>query len=149
MKTFIGTIILLLLSINSFGQMDRKKEYREFSDFPLDIINVLDQMGNDKSPFLTKDESSYFNFFFHDSNPNFDFSNKKIGFMMSRRISNKKEYFEGERERFSSQSRTANASLVLFNEEQKVESGGYDAFIVYWSKFSISAEDVIKIVNKK
>ncbi|MBP5421340.1 MAG: hypothetical protein J6Y78_02735 [Paludibacteraceae bacterium] len=38
-----------------------------------------------------------------------------------------------------------NATLYLFDEQQKIESGGYDAVIVYnRRKDNISIEDIIK-----
>ena len=41
-----------------------------------------------------------------------------------------------------------NGTLYIFNATQKAESGGYDAAIVYWSKFSLPIEDVVKRLKK-
>jgi len=40
-------------------------------------------------------------------------------------------------------------NLYIFNATQKEESGGYDAAIVYWSKFILPVEKVIKRLKKK
>lgn len=42
-----------------------------------------------------------------------------------------------------------NGTLYIFNAFQKEESGGYDAAIVYWSKFVIPIEEIINRLKNK
>lgn len=146
-KLFIFSFLLLIMS-DLYGQSDIVRNDRDVSSLPQSIINYLDEMGTDNSPILNKYESEYFNFFYKDFRKDFDFTGKKVGFMLSRRITDKKTYFEDERKYQLNNTTTVSANLVLFDEKQKIESGGYDAFIVYWSKFPISAENLLEKIKK-
>ena len=42
-----------------------------------------------------------------------------------------------------------NGILYIFDENQKKESGGYDAAIVFWSKVLIPTKDVVKRLKDK
>ena len=44
---------------------------------------------------------------------------------------------------------TPNVVLYLFNEEQKKAVGGYDAYVVLWSKITYNTEDMVKRLSKK
>ena len=68
----------------------------------------------------------------------------KVGFLGS-----KKDYFKQTQERFSRNSTTVGGSgLYIFNAEQKAESGGYDAAIIYWSKRLVPINEVVKRLKK-
>jgi len=135
-------IIMLLSYMNLFGQV------RNFNEIPKDVLVHLDKMGTDSTPLLDSCESAYFNVIFKDNLDGFDFTNKKIGFLSAGSKRNKKEYFTEERKRFSDNSTTINSTLYVFNASQKKESGGYDAAIVYWSKFSIPMDKVVTKLKK-
>ncbi|GHT62543.1 hypothetical protein AGMMS50239_16150 [Bacteroidia bacterium] len=142
MKHILITI-MLLSSVNLFGQI------RNFKDIPKDILEQLDKMGVDNSPLLNSYESAYFNVIFKDSLKGFDFTGKKVGFIYSGAKSNKQEYFKLEKDRFNRNYTPNNGTLYIFNAEQKAESGGYDAAIVYWSKFLVPIEKVVKRLKEK
>ena len=135
---YLAITMMLFSSINLFGQA------RNFNDIPKDILEQLDKMGVDGSPLLNSHESAFLNVIFKDSLKGFDFTNKKIGFLLAGSKRNKKEFFKEERERYYNNSTTINGTLYIFDVSQKEESGGYDAAIVYWSKRLISIQDVVK-----
>ncbi len=65
-------------------------------------------------------------------------------------LGSKKDYFKQTQERFHSNTTTVGgSSLYIFNATQKDESGGYDAAIVYWNKFLLPIEKVVKRLKKK
>lgn len=136
MKHFI-IIIMSFSCVTLFGQV------RCFNNIPKDILSQLDKMGVDSLPLLNSYESRYFNTIFKDSLKGFDFTNKKIGFLAAGSKKNKKEYFEEEKKRFYNGSTTINGTLYVFNASQKKESGGYDAVIVYWSKFLMPIDKIV------
>ena len=128
--------------------MSLSGQVRNFNDIPKDILVQLDKMGADSSPLLDSSESAYFNVIFKDNLNGFDFTNKRIGFLSAGSMRNKKEYFVEERKRFYDNSTTINSTLFVFNASQKKESGGYDAAIVYWSKFSVPIDKVVTKLKK-
>lgn len=135
--------MMLFYSINLIGQV------RIFDSIPNDILKQLDKMGVDELPLLNCHESAFLNVIFKDCLKGFDFTNKKIGFLSGGSKRNKKEFFIEERERYNNNSTTINGTLYIFNATQKAESGGYDAAIVYWSKFIIPVEKVVKRLKEK
>jgi hypothetical protein len=138
MKHLVITI-MLLSTMSSFGQI------RDFNDIPKDILEQLDKMGVDASPLLNNYEAAYLNVIFKDSLNGFDFTGKKVGFIYSGAKSDKQEYFNQVKDRYHSNSTTVGgSSFYIFDAAQKIESGGYDAAIVYWSKRLIPIQDVIK-----
>lgn len=59
--------------------------------------------------------------------------------------SNKELYFDmHEKHSTNANSPCDNGTLYIFNASQKEGNGGYDAAIVYWSKFLVPVEQVIK-----
>jgi hypothetical protein len=135
--------IMILSSVSLFGQV------RNFKDIPKDILAQLDKMGIDGSPLLNSCESIYLNVIFQDYLKGFDFTGGKVGFIYSGARSNKKEYFDLEKNRFNRNNTPNGGSLYIFNAAQKEASGGYDAAIVYWSKFFVPIEKVIKKLKEK
>lgn len=143
----LTTVFILFFCMNVFGQINRSIE--SFSEIPEEILNHLVKMGIDDSPVLNKYEGAYLNFVFAIPTDEFEFTGKKIAFYNSGYRS-KKEYFEDEKERFSNGSTsTGNNTLYIFNETQKVETGGYDIAILYWGKFLIPTEKVVKKLKKR
>jgi flavodoxin len=123
-------------------------QVRKYSEIPKEILKNLDKMGVDTKPLLNKYESAYFNVLFKDSLNRFDFTNKNIAFLLAGSKSSKKKYFDNERERFHNESTTISSTVYIFNTTQKEKSGGYDAAIVYWSKFIIPHEKLIDLLKK-
>ena len=127
---------MLLSSVSLFGQV------RNFNDIPKEILEQLDKMGVDNSPLLNCYESAYLNVIFKDSLNGFNFSNKKVGFMSG---GDKIHYFDMQKKHIiNKNSPCDNGTLYIFDVAQKAESGGYDAAIVYWSKFLIPTEKIVK-----
>ena len=139
----------LIIGVILFSCMNLSGQIRSFSDIPKGILSQLDRMGVDSTPLLDSCESDYFNVIFKDCLNGFDFTSKKVGFLLAGSKRNKKDYFDEERERFHNNSTTINSTLYIFNSSQKEESGGYDAAIVYWSKFLVSADKIVKKLKKQ
>lgn len=135
---------MILYSMNSFGQV------QIINDIPSDSLIQLDKTGDDLEV-LNCNESSFLNAVFKDSLNHFDFTNKKVGFIMgAKKRSNKKEYFNMQKKHLADKKNPVdNGSLYIFSETQKIESGGYDAVIVYWSKFIIPTQKVVKRIRNK
>jgi len=130
--------------LNEFGQI-HELQVRDFSEIPKDLLENFDKMGIDSSSILNEYEGKYFNFIFNIDPQDFNLVGKKVGFLRS-----KIGYFRDTRERFYRNSTTVGASsLYIFDAVQKEESRGYDAAIVYWSKFVIPIEDVVKRLKNK
>jgi hypothetical protein len=129
----------LSLNMIVFGQIEN------FENIPKGILEHLDNMGMDKFPLVNSYESDYLNVIFKDSRKDFDFAGKKVGFITGstgNTISNKKKYFDSEKDRFYHKYSPNGGTLYVFNESQKEKSGGYDAVIVYWCKVLLRLEDL-------
>ena len=136
---YLAITMMLFYSINLFGQV------RSFNDIPKDILNQLDKMGVDGSPLLNSYESAFLNVIFKDSLKGFDFTNKKVGFIKISGEKGKIHYFDMQKKHFVDEKHPCdNGTLYIFDATQKKESGGYDAAIVYWSKFLMPVEKVVK-----
>jgi hypothetical protein len=146
MKNILSIFIMLSSAVNLFGQV------RNFNDIPKDILEQLDKMGVDNSPLFNCYESAYFNVIFEKSRNDFDFTNKKVGFITGsngKTKSSKEEYFKLEKDRFNRNNTTNGGTLYIFNATQKAESGGYDAVIVYWSKVLVPANEAVKKLKER
>lgn len=136
-------IIMLLTYMSLSGQVCNP------NDIPKDILNQLEKMGVDGTPLLNNHESAFLNVIFKDKLDGFDFTNKKVGFIKISGESGKAHYFEMQKKYFSDESQPCdNGTLYVFNASQKKESGGYDAAIVYWSKFLLPVDKVVKKLKK-
>lgn len=130
---------------NGMNRQIHELRVRDFSEIPTDLLENLDKMGVDSSSILNEYEGRYLNFIFKIDPEEFNLIGKKVGF-----TSSKIEYFEQTRERFLINSNVVGGSgLYVFNAEQKIESGGYDAFVTMWCKFVMPIEDVVKRLQKK
>lgn len=123
-----------------------------FSCSPIHKCNSNDTMeqtniANDYL-LLNETEGAYLNRIFETTRKDFDFINKKIGFLTGSSGTKKssKEYYFDMQEKHSNNKNSPcdNGTLYIFNADQKAESGGYDGAIVYWSKFLIPIEKVVK-----
>jgi hypothetical protein len=141
MKYLLVIPFFLFFNMYLFGQA------LKFEDISKEILDHLDDMGISTSSLLNSYESEYFNIIFKNARNTFDFKDKKVGFITGssgKTQSNKKQYFDLERDRFHRKYTPSGGTLYIFNEVQKEESGGYDAVIVYWSKVLIPAKDLPK-----
>jgi len=128
-----------------FGQI-HERQVHNFAEIPIELLDHLDKMGVDTSSILNEYEVEYLNFIFRIDPNDFNLVGKKVGFLGSKR-----DFFNDEREWFHHGEKTGvgGSGLYIFNAEQKEESGGYDAAIVYWSKFVIPVEKVVKRLKEK
>lgn len=140
----------LIIIFIVFSCMNLSGQIRNFNDIPKDILNQLDEMGVDGSPLLNSHESAFLNIIFKDSLNGFVFTNKKVGFIKISGENGKIHYFEMQKKYFADKRHPCdNGTLYIFNATQKKESGGYDAAIVYWSKFHIPIDKVVKKLKKQ
>jgi len=130
-------------SMNEFGQI-YELQVRNFSEIPKDLLGNMDKMGVDSSLILNEYEGRYLNFIFKLDPQDFNLVGKKVGFLGS-----KIDYFNSTRSPDRNSTTVGGSGLYIFDTTQKAESGGYDAAIVYWSKFAIPIEEVVKRVKKK
>lgn len=113
----------------------------------------IDSCGIDNSIGLNQYEVQYFNQVLENQRKrsDFDFSGKLIGFTygnFGKGLHSKREYFDKwGKEYFRKNSNVSNQLFVL-TEEEKYNSGGYDAIIVSWSKIMLSSKDKNKIIRK-
>lgn len=139
MKNILLIFAMLSFGVNLFGQIP------DFKDIPKNILEQLGKMGVNDSLLLNYYESAYFNLIFEKSRKDFDFTDKKIGFITGssgKTKSSKASYFKLEKDRFNHNYSPNGGTLYIFDEAQKKESGGYDAAIVYWSKVLLRQEDL-------
>ena len=76
---------------------------------------------------------------------------KKVAFFtgsLGKTKSDKKMYFAGEKSNFRLNNSPNVGTLYIFNAEQKEQSGGYDAAIIYWSKRLVPINEVVKRLKK-
>ena len=144
MKKYFAIITLLVFSMNIFGQI------QGVYNIPTEIQNQLEKMGVDDSILSNSHESDFLNEVFKDSRNDFDFTGKRIGFFKNGSAeSSKKDYFNMHKKHFSDENSPCdNGNLYVFDENEKEESGGYDAVIVYWSKLVIPKEKLLKKLTK-
>jgi hypothetical protein len=137
-------LILIFLPMIGFGQT------RSFEEIPEKLIKNFDKMGVNDDAYLNSFESDYFNFIFQDRRGEFDFTGKKVGFIMaSNPNSSKSDYFNSEKSRFEGSSTPVSSYSYLFNESEKDISNGYDGVIAYWFKFILTNESVIQRLKEK
>ena len=131
--------------VDNFGHGQiHNVQVHEFSVIPIDLLDNLNKMGIDNSSILNDYEIEYLRFIFKIDAGDFNLVGKKVGFLRS-----KKDYFEQTRERFYRNSTLVGCSILyIFDAIQKEASGGYDAVIVYWSKFLLPTEDIVKRAQK-
>ncbi|PSR55816.1 hypothetical protein AHMF7605_21100 [Adhaeribacter arboris] len=110
----------------------------------------LDSCGVDNKPRLNRYESELLNEYLKNHKGNFDFTNKNVVFVTGSSgsiIATKKSYFTNIKDWNKKNSRIA-TSLIVLSEEEKVESGGYDAMVTYWVKVLGSKRKVIKKIKQ-
>lgn len=125
----IGTIILMLISINLTGQN-------------------LAKCGIDNNPKLTQSESEFLNEYMTEHNKqNFDFTNKKVVFVTGNsgnKLGNKSDYFNKIKQWNQSDYKIA-TWVVKLTEEEQIESD-YNVIVTYWVKV-VTEKRKRKILN--
>lgn len=113
-----------------------------------EIMEQTDRIETEDTLLLNETEGAYLNKIFETTRKDFDFTNKKVGFLTGssgKKMSSKEHYFDMHKKHsINANYPCDNGALYVFNATQKMESGGFDATIVYWSKFAIPIEDVVK-----
>ena len=143
-------VILTILAFKSYGQTSIDNKNIDKNTF-----KNLDSLGKNNNPKLTIYESDYFNQIFSKKRKDFNFTNKTIAFVTgsSGKIrSSKQQYFDLDRERMVKGYSLNGGTLIIFNEIEKEQSGGYDAVILYWSKALPTKKSLyktLKIDDKK
>lgn len=136
-KTFIKwtsrVVILLTLTIPllTFGQLET------------DSVNNYNYE-------LTDNESNHLNQAFLNSRGDFDFKGKKIGFAIGSsnyKLRSKKEYFDEFYNFQAGGSHIVDLLIILTNHE-KIDSNGFDAIIISWSKTGVSDKTKRKLIYK-
>ena len=104
-------------------------------------------MGIDDNLLLTELEGKYFNALYQIDKQEYSLCCKKVAFFtgsLGKTKSDKKMYFAGEKSNFRLNNSPNVGTLYIFNAEQKEQSGGYDAAIIYWSKRLVPINEVVK-----
>jgi hypothetical protein len=147
--------IVLLVPKKKEQKVGDKTTYRLAEVFGYRTLNYPDNLhlvGNDNSAELTENDAVFFNSVYH--NRNFDFKGKKIAFMNphlldeKQAIRTKKEYIEKIKKHLENDFLYPGDDLEILNEQEKIESGGYDAMIVYQSKRYFKTQ-LIKALKEK
>ncbi len=131
MKHFLFvSFILLSLSLNLLAQS------QDMEKVPRKLLNQLVTMKKDSLPFLNTSEGECLNSVFSDFREAFDFTGKKVGFILRGEKQNKANYFNMYKGYvIDKKSPLDIGTLYVFNKVQKERSGGYDAAIIYWDKY--------------
>ena len=127
-------------------------QQRSFKNIPDCVLNNINKMGIDDNPLLTELEGEYFNALYQVPEKEFNLSGKKVAFFtgsLGKTESNKVRYFIIERDRLKCNYSPSIGTLYIFNAQQKAESGGYDAAIVYWNKKLLTIEEVVRRLKGK
>lgn len=116
-----------------------QRQVHDFAEIPTELLTHIDKMGIDSSLILSEYEGKYLNYIFKTDSLKFSLVGKTVAFLES-----KTDFFEDERKRFYQKSTPVEGTvLYIFTNKQKVESGGYDAAVIYWRKFLLPIEKVL------
>jgi len=143
---FYLAVLMFFFNLNCFGQKNDIKNHLEAN-----IYRNLDSLGVDNNPYLNQYEIDFFDSIFLEQKKDFDLKRKKIAFItgnVGQILINKKEYFVLEKGEIS-KGYAKNGALILFDEKQKQESGGYDAIIMFSGKLIPTKKQIIKLLKEK
>lgn len=140
-------MLCLLFTGNTYGQ---------FCRLPLEKVDTafstyLEQCGKDNDPLLSQSESRYLNVLFFARRHKYNFNNKTLAFVTGSRrktISGKQAYFTAKQQNFQNIGLN-NTRFFIFNENEKQQSGGYDAVIFYSSKLLVTKKGLLKLLHKQ
>ncbi|WP_419870346.1 hypothetical protein [Chryseobacterium sp. CT-SW4] len=142
------TVLFLFFILASHGSAQYSSKPLEN---PFSQTEKWDLLGRDGMENVNAYEAEYFNKALAHTRKDFDFTEKKIGFITGNNAkvkTNKKEYFDLERIRISKGQTGNGGTVVTFTEEEKAVNGGYDAAILYWCKVIPQKKDLIETLSK-
>ncbi len=121
----------------------------------LAICQNLDSLGLNDNSLLNSHESTFLNAELEQQRQRvgFDFSRKQVGFATGHGpkhygLLTKSEFFKEAKDFYNSTgSHLSNLILVVFTEQEKQESGGYEAVVVSWSKFGVNEKARKELVD--
>jgi len=146
--------IVLIVKKKKEKKVDAKMIDKFAEVFGYRTLNYPDNLllvGNDNSNELSAEEEAFFNQIYNDRG--FDFKGKKIAFMNphldgKESIRTKKEFIEKIKKHLETDFLyPASEELEILSEEDKKETGGYDAMIIYQTKKSNPGQ-LIKILKE-
>ncbi|MGK0296027.1 MAG: hypothetical protein ACI884_002202 [Ulvibacter sp.] len=113
----------------------------------------LDSLGINDNYLLNSEEAKYLNKSVGTQLGTFDFKDKKVIFTEgnSARLITKGDYFKRLVKPYLKDGKDMVNYLVILTDEEKKESGGFDAIIVAWSKIGLTKKRekaIIKKMNK-
>ena len=116
-------------------------------------IDTMRQINEVNNLLLDSTEAESLNRIFETNRKDFDFINKKVGFITGSTgsiKSHKEDYFDMHKKHSVNKSYPCdNGTLYIFDLASKKKSGGYDAVIVYWSKMFIPIEKIVKRLKEQ
>lgn len=127
----------IVYSLNGYTSSCRKNELVANSN-ELGKLLYLSQkdfattVGKSTAPLLTENEAQYFTYELKRESSDFNFYEKKVGFMYNSIAIDKQQYFEKWGGRY-----VVNQLIVLTEKEKQIVKG-YDAIIVSWRKSGVS-----------
>jgi hypothetical protein len=118
------------------------------------LAQQLDSCGLNNNPAMNKQEAAYFDARFQATRSEFSFANKRLIFITGESgsvLGSKREYFDYVKKWQAEHGRSyiGGSGLTPLTAAQRVQSGGYDAIVTYWSKLQPSAARVVKRVSRK
>ncbi len=120
----------------------------------LNYPDNISQVGNDSLQELTQQDAIFFNQIYGSKKGAFDFNDKKVAFInphvdKKEAIRTKNDFIRKIKKHLESDFLyPASEELMVLSEEEKMQTGGYDAIIVYPTKRSYR-EQLINILKEK
>ena len=112
----------------------------------------IEKCGVDDNPALTDEEADFLNEYFPEEyRKGFDFTGKKVlilGGSAGSSLRGKTEYFRGIKSRLEDNGMPIASAPYPLTEEEKLQSGGYDAILTYWVKVPITEGKKKRIVRR-
>ena len=109
----------------------------------------IDSLGIDNNLLLNKYESEFLKNQLESES--FDFTNKKVAYYLSLvGLQTKKEFFIDSK-KHTNNGHNLSLQIIVLNSEEKIETGGFDAIIVAWSKKQVTPkmkENILKELIK-
>ena len=97
----------------------------------------LDSCGLDKNPTLNKYEVEFLDAYYKGFHDSFKFQGKTIAFLRSpggKIVSDKVQFFNAVKD-WNLKDARISTYLIVLTDEEKQNSGGYDAILTHWVKF--------------
>lgn len=100
------------------------------------------KIADNNSPFLTTGQALYLNTELASLRRSFDFSSKKIAFLYNNTLVGKQAYFKEQG------GRDVAYQLIVFNENEQQQSGGYHAIVIFWRKPPVSDKQKKRLIRE-